>query len=104
MKQNLLEAEVQAVTEKLHRANSHFQEIYKGESSKRQPVHTVYGGSHLFKASLPEKLGKLALRSLEAYAPNFIAFAKALKIPGSESLPLLKKRLMSISKKYEVLA
>ena len=47
-------------------------------SSPREPIHTVYGGAHLFSAKLPEKLGQLAIRSLEDYAPDAAAFAEAL--------------------------
>jgi citrate lyase beta subunit len=35
----------------------------------RQPVHTVYGGAHLFSSGVCAKLGKLALRSLEQNGP-----------------------------------
>lgn len=47
----------------------------------RQPVHTVYGGAHLFKAGTARKLGELALRSLERHAPGAAAFARALGVP-----------------------
>ncbi|HEV7784150.1 MAG TPA: phosphoenolpyruvate kinase [Thermoanaerobaculia bacterium] len=40
-----------------------------GESGRRQPVHTVYGGAHLFKADIASRLGALARRALEEYAP-----------------------------------
>jgi citrate lyase beta subunit len=43
----------------------------------RSPVHVVYGGAHLFKADTPEKLGTIALRSLETYAPNLDEFVNA---------------------------
>jgi citrate lyase beta subunit len=35
----------------------------------RQPVHTVYGGAHLFAPGVCAKLGKVALRSLDANGP-----------------------------------
>jgi len=35
----------------------------------RQPVHTVYGGAHLFTPGVCAKLGKLALRSLDENSP-----------------------------------
>ena len=44
--------------------------LYPGEPEGRQPVHTVYGGAHLFQAGLAQKLGKVALRSLEDFAPG----------------------------------
>jgi citrate lyase beta subunit len=41
-----------------------------GESGQRQPVHTVYGGAHLFKSDTAVKLGALALRALRDHAPD----------------------------------
>src|SRR2546430_15278705 len=51
---------------------------YSGESAARQPVHTVYGGGHLFKHDTAQKLGVLAKKSLEEHAPNAKTFAKAI--------------------------
>lgn len=48
----------------------------------RQPVHTVYGGAHLFKASTARTLGSLAIRSLEEFASEPREFAEALGIPA----------------------
>jgi citrate lyase beta subunit len=53
---------------------------YPGESGARQAVHTVYGGAHLFSAETAAKLGQLARRSLEAYAPEPAAFAEAIGV------------------------
>ena len=50
------------------------------ETSHRQPVHTVYGGAHLFKAETTEKLAALARRSLETYAPDIETFAATFGI------------------------
>ena len=36
----------------------------------RQPVHVLYGGGHLFKAGSTQKLGKIALASLERHLPS----------------------------------
>ena len=43
---------------------------YPGEPEERQPVHTVYGGAHLFRADSAPKLGALALAALDEYAPD----------------------------------
>src|SRR5947207_12497802 len=60
-----------------------FARQYPGESGTRQPVHTVYGGSHLFKSDTTRKLGDLALKALNQYAPNASTFAEAIGIdPG----------------------
>ena len=45
------------------RATSASREQFPGDSPQRQPVHTVYGGAHLFKADAAQKLGALALQS-----------------------------------------
>lgn len=56
-------------------------------SSFRSPVHVVYGGANLYKAETPAKLGSIALKSLENYAPNFVDFANAFWLTGVETLP-----------------
>ena len=57
------------------------------QSEKRSPIHVVYGGANIFKAETPQKLGKLALKSLETYAPNFVEFACAMWLKGADTLP-----------------
>ncbi len=64
----------------LSKANQAFAQNYPGDRPDRQPVHTVYGGAHLFKATTPKKLGELALRSLDTYAPDAETFAGAVGI------------------------
>jgi hypothetical protein len=56
---------------------------YPGDSGARQPVHTVYGGANLFTAETARKLGDVALRTLETYAPDPGAFADALGVHAS---------------------
>lgn len=50
--------------------NRAFTEIYPGETDRRQAVHTVYGGAHLFKGDSTARLGEVAIRSLKDYAPD----------------------------------
>src|SRR3989440_7997903 len=59
---------------------------YPGESNRRQAVHTVYGGAHLFKAESAQKLGAVALRSLEEYAPDAQTLAGVLGISATEKI------------------
>ncbi len=59
---------------------------YPGESNRRQAVHTVYGGAHLFKTDSAEKLGAVALRSLEEYAPDAATLAQAVGMTGDQQL------------------
>jgi citrate lyase beta subunit len=49
-------------------------------------VHTVYGGAHLFRADTAKRLGEKALQTMGEYAPDFISFAKAIELPGSQHL------------------
>ena len=53
---------------------------YPGEAGTRQPVHTVYGGAHLFKSDTTRKLGDLSLKALALYAPSAAVFAEAIGI------------------------
>jgi citrate lyase beta subunit len=56
---------------------------YPGESGQRQPVHTVYGGAHLFKSDTAVKLGTLAVRALNEHAPDAKTFAQAIGLSPS---------------------
>ena len=71
----------QELVARLANANRMFAAAYPGESADRQPVHTVYGGAHLFKADIAVKLGAAALRMVEEYAPDPGVFARALELP-----------------------
>ena len=66
----------------LAQANLEFSRRYPGDSGRRQPVHTVYGGAHLFKADLCRKMGAIAERTLAEYAPDAATLAAAIGIPN----------------------
>lgn len=87
MKNSLTEELSRGLSTKLQQANQAFSQKYAGETGQRQPVHTVYGGAHLFKSDSAERLGGLARRSLDQFAPDFLTFAKAIGLPGAEKLP-----------------
>ncbi len=70
----------------LAQANNAFATTYPGETGNRQPVHTVYGGAHLFKSDSAQRLGALARRSLDQFAPDFFVFANAIGLPGAGQL------------------
>jgi hypothetical protein len=53
---------------------------YPGESAARQPVHTVYGGGHLFSHDTAHKLGGLAKKALATHAPDAKTFAEAASV------------------------
>ena len=72
------------ITAALSEANRAFIQRYPGESNRRQAVHTVYGGAHIFKTDSAQKLGAVALRSLEEYAPDPATLASAIGMGGGE--------------------
>jgi len=70
----------------LQRAHEAFESRYPGPRGDRQPVHTVYGGAHLFRADTARRLGEKALETLDEYAPDFVSFARAIELPGSQHI------------------
>jgi citrate lyase beta subunit len=87
MKSSFSEASLADLIEPLRQANDDFVRRYPGETGRRQPVHTVYGGAHLFKSDSAKRLGTIAERSLDQFAPDFLTFAKALNLPEADRLP-----------------
>lgn len=69
----------------LSKANATFNEIYPGDRSDRQPVHTLYGGANLFKSDSPIALGKRALEIVELYAPNHEVFGQAFGLSSENN-------------------
>jgi citrate lyase beta subunit len=69
-------------------ANRAAAELYPGEPSGRQPVHTVYGGAQLYRAETTARLGELALRALATYArtPAELAHGSGLDRNADERL------------------
>src|ERR1041384_1595297 len=59
--------EASSVFDALASANQKLAQTYPGDRPTRQPIHTVYGGAQLYKAETTQRLGELALASLEAY-------------------------------------
>jgi citrate lyase beta subunit len=78
--------ELEKTSAALSEANQAFMRHYPGESDRRQPVHTVYGGAHLFKANSPARLGEVALRALEEFAPDAATLVESLGVSGDERL------------------
>ena len=77
-----------SIAARLRRANGRVTRDYPGEAGDRQPVHTVYGGAHLFSADLAAKLGALARKALNENAPTPAAFAEALGMSDARMLAL----------------
>jgi citrate lyase beta subunit len=75
------------IAERLREINGEFTNRFPGETGRRQPVHTVYGGAHLFRADSAPRLGEVAERALAENAPDFVIFARALSLPLADELP-----------------
>ena len=73
------------LTTALSATQARLAERYPGEPGTRQPVHTVYGGAHLFRHDTAKKLGELGLRVLKQYAPDAATFATAIGLEGSHA-------------------
>ena len=97
MKQTFSDEKLSELYSKLNESDS---SLILHPSSFRAPVHVVYGGAHLFKAQTPQKLGQIALRSLEESAPNFIEFSKAMWLKGADILPNYADAIDELSRQY----
>ena len=69
---------IDAWSRRLDAASDRIARDFPGERPERQPVHTVYGGAHLFSADTAPKLGELARRALEEHAPDPRTLADAV--------------------------
>jgi len=101
MKRTLSSESLQEVNTRLEHAHKALQKRYPGPSGERQPVHVVYGGAHLFRSGITRRLGEIALRSLDEFAPDFAAFAKAVSLAGAESLPEAHDAAASLAKSVD---
>ncbi|MFT3923453.1 MAG: phosphoenolpyruvate kinase [Myxococcales bacterium] len=95
---SILDAGNAALSE-LGRENRAFMQRYPGESSARQPVHTVYGGAQLYKADTTQRLGELALRSMESYGRHPLEFAYGVGFIASHAVD--RSRLSAFTALYE---
>ena len=57
-------------TDRLNRVSGQVKADFPGERPDRQPVHTVYGGGHLFASTTPGRLGELASGALDRWLPD----------------------------------
>ena len=87
MRSSLSDEVLKPIIERLSSSNLATAESYPGETGRRQPVHTVYGGAHLFKSDSAVRLGKVAERALAENASDFVVFARAVGLPFADALP-----------------
>ncbi len=101
MNRTLPPESLQEINARLEQAHKIHQKRYPGLSAGRAPVHVVYGGAHLFRSGIARRLGDLALKSMQDYAPDFASFAKAVGLPGSSKLPESREAVAAIQKSIE---
>src|SRR5258706_8995608 len=101
MKFSVADNEKESLLSLLKTANLNFQQTYPGDKPDRQPVHTVYGGANLFKSDTCIKMGEIALRNLQTYAPNFVVLAKALHLQCHQQLPDSQMEIDQLLQKLE---
>jgi citrate lyase beta subunit len=78
VKETLSPEDVQMLLAEIADANRAFARRYPGDTARRQPVHTVYGGAQVFSSDTAPKLGAIARRALDEYAPTSADFGRAL--------------------------
>ena len=78
----------------LARANAMLARALPGDAPDRQPVHTVYGGAHLFKADTAPRLGAVALRALDDYAPDAPTLARVLELDPVVDPAVIRDRIV----------
>jgi citrate lyase beta subunit len=101
MNPTLSSAQIEAAMGPLRESNARFARTYPGDTWERQPVQTVYGGAQLFQADTTVKLGQLALKALETYAPHFGILARAVGLTGAETLPESWQELEQLRQQLE---
>ena len=73
-------AALREISARLTAANGLVARQFPGDVPTRQPVHSVYGGAHLFTADIAQKLGATALKALNTYAQTAEALADAFRL------------------------
>ena len=94
---SLSNEELQDIFNRLGHLDRDFVEMYPGETGERQAVHTTYGGAHLFKADRAHALGEVALKVFHDYARDPFSFARAIGLPGADTLPRGTKESEALS-------
>ena len=82
------------ILQKLKRVNDGVAKAFPGESTERQPVHTVYGGAQLFRADSARKIGGVALAALDEYAPDGETLARAFGLSPAIDAKTVRARVV----------
>ncbi len=73
---------------RLSAASARIATDFPGEGPERQPVHTVYGGAHLFTADTASRLGELGLKSLDKWCGDAGELGEILGLPDDTAAPV----------------
>jgi len=79
-KRSLSPATTKGLLRPLGKAWKNHVAAFPGDPEERQPVHSVYGGAHLFKADTAKRLSELSLKAMREYAPHASVLASALNL------------------------
>ena len=82
--QSIQQNTLQTIFKDLAVANKKFVRHYPGDGERQQPVHTLYGGAQLYKAGATQKIGELALKAFNNYAPDTHVLDTAKGTPAAQ--------------------
>ena len=94
----LTTADISKATKDLEAALALFNQRFPGAAGERQPVHTVYGGAHLFKFDTTKKLGEVARRFLHEHGRDAKSFASAIGTPEALAGPVWDRVLEKLKR------
>jgi citrate lyase beta subunit len=81
MKTTLTADDLKTMSAPLEKALIPFMKRFPGSAGERQPIHTVYGGAHLFKFDTARRLGEKAMQVLDEHGQDPFTFARAIDLP-----------------------
>ena len=85
MKTTLTTQDLTTMSAPLEQALVPFMKRFPGSAGERQPVHTVYGGAHLFKSDTVRKLGEKAMQALDQHGVDPFVFARAIGVADAHA-------------------
>jgi citrate lyase beta subunit len=85
MKTTLNTQELDTLSTPLTAALVPFMRRFPGNAGERQPVHTVYGGAHLFKSDTARKLGEKARQILAEHGVDAFTFGRAIGLEDAHA-------------------
>jgi citrate lyase beta subunit len=85
MTTTLTNQQLDTLTTPLNTALAEFTARFPGNAGERQPVHTVYGGAHLFKADTARKLGEKARQVLGEHGVDPFTFGRAIGLEDAHA-------------------